>query len=394
VLTAKERKKFSSLIMLDVTISIIDIVSLAILLWIIQFYIQPGNSKNLTFLPQWFVSRDSVWLIAVFFIVFGLKNMAGYFIARAHYRFNSGVAVRISRNNLLHYQHADFDEFVTIDSSKQIRKICFQPFEFCQYILSGIQQIVTQSCLIGIAILAILLFNAKLFLLILAILLPPVVIVFYLVKKRMTAARKSIQVNNERSYQYVLDALKGWVESNIYGRHDFFLNRFIDSRKKFSVSLFDSLAIQSMPSRIIEIFAILGLFILIVIAKWSGNSDTTSLLTIGAFIAAAYKIIPGVVKITNISGQMKAYEFSARELVQNNNAETTAIGNCPERSIRSVLLKDISFNYSDQQVLTGFNLAVQKNDFIGITGRIGERKDNNSKYTPGIFGTGQRRSGH
>src|SRR6187397_831740 len=105
VLTARERKKFSSLIMLDVTISIIDIVSLAILLWIIQFYIQPGNSKNLTFLPQWFVSRDSVWLIAVFFIVFGLKNMAGYFIARAHYRFNSGVAVRISRNNLLHYQH-------------------------------------------------------------------------------------------------------------------------------------------------------------------------------------------------------------------------------------------------------------------------------------------------
>ena len=223
VLTAKEKKKFSFLILLDIAISIIDIASLAILLWIIRFYIQPGDSKNINFLPSWLASRDSAWLIAVFFILFGFKNIAGYFIAKAHYQFNSGVAVRISRNNLLNYQYAEFEEFVNTDSSKHIRNICFQPFEFCQYILSGIQQIITQSCLISIAILAILLFNAKLFLLILVLLLPPVVTVFYLVKKRMAAARKSIQVNNERSYQYVLDALKGWVEGNIYGRHDFFL---------------------------------------------------------------------------------------------------------------------------------------------------------------------------
>jgi ABC-type bacteriocin/lantibiotic exporter with double-glycine peptidase domain len=374
ILTEKEKRKFSFLILLDIFISVVDIISLAILLWIVQFYIQPADTKNLNFLPQWLISSNSVWLIAVFFVLFGLKNIAGYFIARAQYRFNSGVAVRISRNNLLNYLHDRFDEFVTIDSSKHIRKICFQPFEFCQYILSGIQQIITQSCLIIIAILAILLFNAKLFLLLLAILLPPVIIVFYLVKKRMTGVRKSIQLNNERSYQYVLDALKGWVESNIYDRHDFFLNRFINSREKFSVSLFDSIAIQTMPGRIIEIFAILGLFILIVIAKWSGNTDTTSLLTIGAFIAAAYKIIPGIVKITNISGQMKAYEFSASDLVQNNKANTNAINELPVPDIRSVCLKDISFSYANQQVLNGFNLNIQKTDFIGISGASGRGK--------------------
>ena len=374
VLTAKEKKKFGFLILLDIFISIIDIISLAILLWIIQFYIQPGTSKNIPILSQWLISRDSVWLIAVFFMLFGLKNMAGYLIAKAHYRFNSGVAVRISRNNLLHYQHAGFDEFVTVDSSKHIRKICFQPFEFCQYILSGIQQIITQSCLISIAVLAILLFNARLFLLILVILLPPVVIVFYLVKKRMASARKSIQINNERSYQYVLDALKGWVESNIYGRHDFFLNRFINSREKFAISLFDSIAIQSMPGRIIEIFAILGLFILIAIAKWSGNVDTVPLLTIGAFMAAAYKIIPGIVKITNISGLMRAYEFSTGDLVQSNTAISTAKGELPIVGIQSVRLKEISFSYADQQVLNGFNLNVQQHDFIGISGASGKGK--------------------
>lgn len=374
ILDKKEKKHFSILTILDIVISIIDIVSLALLLWIIQFYIQPGDSKILSFMPDWLAGKGSVWFIAIFFVLFGLKNMAGFFIEKAHYQFNSRVAIRISRNKLVNYQNAGYDEFVNIDSSKHIRMICLQPFEFCQYILSGIHQIITQSCLIGIAILAILLFNAKLFLLLLLILLPPVVIVFYLIKKRMTIARKDIQINSQRSYQYVLDALKGYVESNIYSRYDFFLNRFINSRKKFSTALFDTMLIQGMPGRIIEVFAILGLFLLIVIAKWSGNDDTASLLTIGAFMAAAYKIIPGIVKITNVSGQMRAYEFSAGDLLQNNKAATTGNEGLPVVSIRSLHLKNISFAYAEQQVLNGFNLNIQKGDFLGITGASGKGK--------------------
>ena len=374
VLTKKEKKHFSILIMLDIIISIIDILSLALLLWIIQFYIQPGDNKYLFFLPRWLTDKESAWLIAIFFMLFALKNMAGFYIDKAHYHFNSRVAVRISHNKLVNYQNAGYDEFVNIDSSKHIRMICFQPFEFCQYILSGIQQIITQACLITIAVLAILIFNAKLFLLLLTILLPPVVIVFYIIKKRMAAARNDIQINSQRSYQYVLDALKGFVESNIYNRHDFFLQRFIHSRKKFSTALFDTMLIQGMPGRIIEIFAILGLFILIVIAKWSGNDDAASLLTIGAFMAAAYKIIPGIVKITNMSGQMRAYEFSASDLLQNNKLTTTVKEVLPAVCIQSLHLKNISFSYGDQQVLNGFNLTIQKKDFIGITGASGKGK--------------------
>lgn len=33
-------------------------------------------------------------------------------------------------------------------------------------------------------------------------------------------------------------------------------------------------------------------------------------------MAAAYKIIPGIVKVINVNGQMKAYEFSLQDLEQ------------------------------------------------------------------------------
>ena len=155
ILTEKERRQFSTLIGASIIISIVDIVALALLLWIVQFYIQPGNNTLLSFLPDWLNSKESIWPIAIFFVFFALKNTVAFFIDRAYYRFNGRVAIRISTNKLINYQHADYKDFIAIDSSEHIRSICLQPFEFCQYILTGIQQLITQLCLITIAVLAI-----------------------------------------------------------------------------------------------------------------------------------------------------------------------------------------------------------------------------------------------
>jgi ABC-type bacteriocin/lantibiotic exporter with double-glycine peptidase domain len=372
VLEKEERKKFIVLSILDVVISVIDILSLALLLWIIKFYIQPGQN-NLPFLPGWLADRQSISFIAIFFLLFGIKNIAAFFITKAQYSFIAGVAVRISGINLSNYQQGEFKDFVNIDSSVLIRKISLQPFEFCQYILSGIQQIITQSFLIILTIVAIILFNAKLFLLLLLILLPPVILVFYIIKKRLTHAKIQIRTTNEKSFQHLLDALKGYVEANIYDRNEFFLDRFIKQRRVFSRYLFDSLALQSMPNRIIEIFAVLGLFILIAIAKWSGHDDGTALITIGAFMAAAYKIIPGIVKLINITGQIRAYEYSVTDLVEKKKAipEATEVNPVP---LHSIQLRNISFRYNDLEVLKNFCLSLEKGDFVGIMGESGKGK--------------------
>jgi len=374
VLDKKEKKQFGILIILDIFISIADILSLALLLWIIQFYIQPDQQKNISFLPGWLADRHSAWLIAAFLFFFALKNAIGYFIAKAHYTFIGGVAIRITYNNLQNYQRSAFEEFINIDSSVHIRKIGLQPFEFCQHILSGIQQIITQVCLIVITIAAILFYNAGLFLLLLCILLPPVMGIFYFIKGRLGKIRKHIRHSNERSFQYLLDALKGYVESNIYDRHDFFMQRYIEHRKKFSRHLFESISIQNLPPRIIEVFAVLGLFILIAIANWSGNNDGATLITIGAFMAAAYKIIPGIVKIINTVGQIRAYEFSVSDLVQHKQPGDTGDQTEKATGIYSIQLKKASYNYGRQPVLNDLSFDLSKGDFLGISGKSGRGK--------------------
>ncbi len=370
VLDKTEKKQFLVLTFLDIFINIADIFALAFLLAIVQYYVQPNETGVLSY---WLTGRDAVTWIALFFLLFVVKNSVAILIARRQFRFSGNVAVRLSALNLSYYQQAPFSEYTAVDSSIQIRKIAFQPFEFCQYLLSGIQQLITQSFLVLITVSVIILFNAKLFLLLLLILLPPVAIVFYLVKKKLNAARAGIRSGNERSFQYLLDALKGYVEANIYNRNNFFMKRFLDHRKKFSVHLFDSLAIQAIPGRIIEAFAVLGLFVLILLAQWSGN-DKNALLTVGAFIAAAYKIIPGIVKLINVSGQMKAYTGLLDELIKEHAIARINIEKKNRQPVRSIAFCNLCFDYADSPVFRQINFHIAKGDFVGISGRSGRGK--------------------
>ncbi|MBL7742136.1 MAG: ABC transporter ATP-binding protein [Chitinophagaceae bacterium] len=374
VLDKGEKKKFVTLVIADIVINVLDIVSLALLLWIIQFYIEPASNDRFSFFPGWLTDKRSAWFIVIFFLLFGLKNAGAYFISKTWYTFITGVSVSISGNNLSNYQDASFEEFVNTDSAIHIRKIGFQPFEFCQYILSGIQQVITQSVLILLTIAAIVVFNARLFLLLLAILLPPVIITLYFIRKRMTKAKKDIKTSSETSFKYLLDALKGYVEANIYNRNHFFLQRFINSRRIFSKVMFGSISIQQMPSRFIEVFAILGLFILIAITRWTGNNDNSMLITIGAFMAAAYKIIPGIVRIINISGQINAYEYSITDLVQNEKRAKRKKERKPAAPPASIDLRNIHFQYDEKPLIKGLSFSVERGDFVGITGDSGKGK--------------------
>jgi len=382
-LEKKERKKFILLSALDILISFADILSLAILLWIIQYYLNPTAGNN-SMLPHWLNNRQSPILIGLFLFFFTIKNMAGLLITTIQNRFISEVAIRISRKNLINFQQISFEDFVINDSSGYIRNVAIQPFEFCQQVMSGARQIITQVFLISFAAAAILLFNVKLFLTLFIILLPPVIIAFIIIKKELSGIKKKIHLSNQMSFQYLMDALKGWVESNIYNRNAFFLDRFLNHRRVFSQNLFRSISLQNMPGRLMEIFAILGLFILVSISIQSGTAEGYTLINFGAFIAAAYKIIPGVVKIITASSQIRAYDTVLHDL---NTNEERKVGefNFKKQEINQLEYRNIAFSYGAAPLLKNISCTIGKGDFVGISGISGKGKTTFLNITLGFL---------
>ncbi len=372
ILDRGEKQKLVTLSLLDVFISILDILFLIALLYVISFYSSPEYSIIIPGIPFSIFNDYPLLLITFFFLLFGIKNGLGFVIFKMQYNFVYKVASRISKDNLSQYLQGTYLDYVNIDSAVINRKISQQPIEFSHYVLNGMQQVFSQAVLILISVIAILLFNPMLFVLLVLILAIPVLFISHYMKHKMNDARVHGKKTSEKAIQHLQEALAGFVESNVYLKNDFFTNRYHTFQSQLNRYLSERLIIQSLPPRMIEVFAVFGFFILVLINYFVTGNESIQLVTIGAFMTAAYKIIPGIVKIINSMGQVKAYAYSTKGLLGPLPiAEREINKNDP---IESITLNNVCFSYPEKIVLNSFSLRIAKGDLLGISGNSGKGK--------------------
>jgi len=367
ILNRAEKVRIGTLILLDLLLGALDIAFLAGLLVVISYYTSDNNEAHF-FIPYLHNVRNPLPFVSLFFVLFGIKNWLGYRVSSSESRFFYEVASRLSRKNIEAYLHGDYRQFIQIDSSVYTRKISQQPIEFSTYVLTNMQQVIIQSILIVFAITAILLYHPVLFLLLFVILIPPVLLLAYFIKKRLSNIRFGIKTTGEKAIQHLNESLAGFVESNVYGRSDFFTERYHQHQKQLNENIATLQSLQGLPPRLIEVFAILGLFVLILISSFSGSTETINVLNIGIFMAAAYKIIPGIVKIMNSTGQIKTYRFVVDDLAKQQAAHSEII---PAKPLHSLEFRNVSYAYSDHPVIQDLSFKVYPGDMIGISGDSG-----------------------
>lgn len=380
VLTAREKKRWAWLTGCTLLISIADITSLALLVYIIHFYTQPVDAAPF-FVPvlgeplaNELFNRSSLLLIALFFVIFSLKNLAAWLVHARQTRFVHQVAARISRNNMLQYLGGNYTNYIHTDSSVLTRTISLQPLEFGQHVLAPLQQVFTEGVLIILAITAILIFNAQLFLVLLLILLPPVFVTAWFTKRKGNAARHFIKSSRTSMWRHLHESIAGFVESNLYGRNPFFTERYAASQQALNKHQADLHALQALPARLAEVFAVFGLLVLIAISTWWQQGHYAAhLVTLGAFMAAAYKIIPGIARIMNAAGQIRTFSFTINDLVQQQPPEKQTIP-VSVQPIESISFEQVTFNYEHKPVLHNFSCQLQPGELIGIDGHSGKGK--------------------
>jgi ABC-type multidrug transport system fused ATPase/permease subunit len=373
ILNHQEKAKLIRLIIADVIVALLDVVFLGLLLFIVNFYTQNTSGNYLGFLPPSIASNKSLWLIGVFLLLFALKNCIGFFAQNAQHHFFYDVASRLSERNIRKYLNDDYGEYVHVDSSIHTRRISQQPIEFSHYILTNFQQIISQTVLIVFTVGAIMLYHPTLFVLLFVLLLPPVAVLGWFIKTRLKSIRGQIKTVSEKTLQHLNESLSGYVESNIYHKNDFFSRRFFSYQRQLNQNIAAQQTWQNLPSRLMEVFAVLGFFILIAVNKLTGDAPVVSILTIGIFVAAAYKIIPGIVKILNSSGQMKTYEFILADLAVEE-TDKPAIDEVIDEQIQSLRFEKVSFSYPDKPVLNKLYFEIAPGDIIGISGNSGRGK--------------------
>lgn len=371
ILEPREKTKLTQLIFFDLVMGVMDIAFLGMMLVVINFYLKNQEPAVLSFLPSALLNRDSLLFIGSFLVLFGLKNWIGYVNSRAQQTFFFGIASRLSERNIRTYLKDDYLRFIHTDSSVLIRRISQQPIEFSTYILTNVQQVVSQAILILITIVGVLLWHPGLFFMLLLLLLPPVVVLANFIRNKLKAIRNSNRVVSQKVIQHLKELLEGYIESNVYRKDDFFVGRYHEQQLQLNNNIATQQTLQGLTSRLVEVFAIWGFFVLIAINKFSSGVPAVSLLTIGVFMAASYKIIPGIIKILNSGSQIKTYAFCIEDLQPV--ADQIPIADEPG-PLQSIVFDHVKFRYDRGYVLNNLSFEIRSGDFVGLSAASGKGK--------------------
>ena len=304
-------------------------------------------------------------------VCFGIKNWLAYLLYERQCRFRFGLSLRLATRNMAEYLDGPYDHFMGTDSSVHAGQISQQPIEFCQNVLEGWQQVVREGALIIFAIVASLVFNAALFISLLLILTPPVLLIARLSRKKLHTARTQMKSARDKTWQHVHESIAAFVESNLYHRNRFFTARYAGSQSHLNDQLSTLRVMQALPARISEWFAVAGLLILL----WLGPRFTHGInnyITLGAFLAAAYKIIPGVSRIQHLLAVIRTYGFTVNGmLTKPGSATAPAADPAPIRSLR---LLRVRFQHAGNPLSSPFTASLEPGDFVLLQGQSGSGK--------------------
>ncbi|MDB5158085.1 MAG: hypothetical protein JWR50_2792 [Mucilaginibacter sp.] len=371
ILEQKEKIKLVKLILFDLVMGVLDVAFLGMVLVVINFYTKSQQPAVISFLPAVLLNHDSLLLITVFLLLFGLKNWIGYLNTKEQQHFFYDISSRLSKRNIQGYLKDDYLRFVNIDSSVLIRRISQQPIEFSNYILTNLQQVISQSILILVTVIGILLWQPGLFVMLFLLLTPPVILLGNFIRNKLQAIRNSTQVVSQKTIQHLQESLAGYIESNVYHKDNFFVKRYNDQQVQLNNNIATQQILQGLTSRLVEVFAILGFFILITINKLSAGTPSVSLITIGVFMAASYKIIPGIVKILNSTSQIKTYKFTIADLQPAEKPIAIVDETIP---LTSIQFEQVKFRYNDRKILNNINFEIRCGAFVGMSAASGKGK--------------------
>ncbi|SEW44828.1 ABC-type multidrug transport system, ATPase and permease component [Chitinophaga sp. YR573] len=379
VLTTGERKQVKVFIVLNTFISLLDIFCIIYLLFVLKFY----TESNASFLndSRLFADKNSVMPAIWLLLIFSAKNIMGHWVYQSQVKFITRIAQRLSTENLANYLNGAYSNFANEDSAVFVRKIIHQPTEFAQYVLLNFQLIITECVMVILSVITLLVYNAQLFLIAAIALLPPIFLLVFLTKRRLKTIKKNIKTIVEQSLQYLREALSGFVESNIFDKNPFFINRHTTVQAELGKKISSMQITQDLPARFFEVFAILGLFILIVAIKFSGTMGSAYIVLLGTFMAAAYKIIPGISKIINLNNQLRAYQHTIAEKAVLPEPSVDTIND----KITSITFQNVGFSYNGNKILHRLNTTIYTGSLTGISGDSGKGKTTMLNLTAGFL---------
>lgn len=326
-------------------------------------------------------SQAQLVISGMLILVFVYLSKA-FFLAYLSWRqskFISELWAHFSKKMFLGYLKLPYSFHLQKNSAELLRNIQTEVLQFTTVCLAAITLGLEFSVLIGVAFMLIIIepigaVTVTLFLAISAI-------GFHrLTKNKLLFWGEMRQYHAGLINQHLLQGLSGVKDVKLMGREKEFLKEFSkhnDEYAKIRVKV-DTLGL--IPRYYLELLAVVGLAVLIILMIFQNKPLDQLLPTLGAFVAAAFRMIPSVNRMMTSVQQIKHAQpvinvlYDEFKMIDDNKFSEKQ--NESIQFLNKIFIKDISFTYkgAESKALQNIFIEINKGESIGFIGKSGSGK--------------------
>lgn len=305
----------------------------------------------------------------LFFVL--CKNGLAYLLTRYQSQYLLNINKRLSQAMFSRYYERGLlflKSKSTVQLGYEVNFICYM---FSLNVLAPMLRICSESVLLLLIIITLLVFSPLAGLLLCMVLLPLLFIYARAVKGRMTQYGKEELEARRRQSRLVVEAFRGYSELEINHAFHSSLETFRQGLDKITSCRLRYERLQFLPMLISEASIVIGIMLLLLVTQ--GDLRIVS----GVFAVAAYRMIPSArmllaswTSLQNAAHAIQTVQEGIAEEKQPQSESSAEISFQKEIEIRH-----LSFSFPDgDTVLKDFNLTIPRGQCLGIQGTSGSGK--------------------
>ena len=385
ILNNKQKKQFLLIVPLLLFGTLLEILSLGMVIPLITSIISPDKVNLDILLPliNFFdlnVLGSNMIVIIVSFVlgIFLLKNFYLIFLYSQFIKFATSLEVHITDSIYKKYLHQPYIFFINNKSSKLISNLTIETRMFTNSFTIPIFYFIN-DLLVVISIFILVLFVGSKSLIILLLIMGLAGLILTLVlRKNVKKWGETRSHNDEYKISYLEQAIDSIKQTIMQNNQEHFINNF----KKHLLSNADvtnkSWIVSRLPRVLYEILGIIALSSFVLILVFNGELNTNAMIELGFYVAIAYRVVPSL-NIMLVSFQQLRFSHVVMNIISKElklSYEKKIDNNKKINFNDSIKISNMSFSYPESKVksLDAINLIIKRGDFIGIKGESGSGK--------------------
>ena len=396
LLDQKDKKKIKILVIFTFIAAILESIGLAAFIPIIEFvsgesvigigkYFENLNITGLININPIFI------LVGILFIIFLIKNFYLSFFYWYESKFVFQAKANVINNLFRNYIFKDYNFHVNKNSSKLISNLTVETdiFENC---LSLLITIIVESILLIILFAFIFFLNPFVSIILFLFSFFFLYSTYIILRKRtkkLGGDRVEVDAIRQKTLQQSFNGIK---EIIVFDNREYFVRYFgklIDNIKSFVIKF---TFINKLQKILVEMFVIISIIFFIILLVNQGYDYSKITALIGVYLIAIIKIIPSINKtvmaVNYLQYASKSLQTLNQEMyfkIQKNKVSEKLSEKSKINFNQKINFIDVSFKYSEKNILENINFELKKNSFVGLIGETGSGKSTLSNLMLGLY---------